>query len=51
MLTPEISAFVGKSISYTAPEPVGKASIRYFAMAIGDANPLYTDDDFARKHG
>ncbi len=51
MLTPKISAFVGKSISYTAPEPVGKASIRYFAMAIGDANPLYTDDDFARKHG
>ncbi|NBO08942.1 MAG: MaoC family dehydratase [Actinobacteria bacterium] len=51
MLTPEISALVGKSISYTAPEPVGKASIRYFAMAIGDANPLYTDEEYARRHG
>ena len=51
MLTPEISALVGESIAYTAPEPVGKASIRYFAMAIGDENPLYTDDAYARAHG
>jgi acyl dehydratase len=36
---------------YTAPEPFGAAAFRYFALAVGDANPLYTDGDFARDHG
>ena len=51
MLTAEIEAMVGSTISYTAPEEVGRASIRYFAHAIGDLNPLYLDAEYARSHG
>lgn len=36
---------------YVAPEELGRAAIRYFALAIGDDNPLYTDDEYARAHG
>jgi hypothetical protein len=28
-------------VSYGALEELGRASIRYFALAIGDDNPLY----------
>jgi acyl dehydratase len=51
MLTHEILQLVGGTVTYVAPEVVGAASIRYFAQAIGDDNPLYTDDAFARAHG
>ena len=33
------------------PKKIGRASIRYFALAIGDDNPLYVDDAYARAAG
>ncbi len=42
---------VGRRASYTAPEELGRAAIRYFALAVGDDNPLYTDSGFAKAHG
>ncbi len=51
LLTPEIAALRGASVTYVAPEPFGAASIRYFALAIGDQNPLYLDESFAKAHG
>lgn len=51
LLTDDIRALVGSEVSYTAPEELGAAAIRYFAVAIGDSNPLYTDAKFARAHG
>jgi acyl dehydratase len=51
LLTPEVRACVGQVEEYVAPEPLGRASIRYFALALGDRNPLWVDDDFARAHG
>ncbi len=51
LLTPEIEALVGTTRRYTAPEPFGAASGRYFALAIGDQNPLYSDPDYARAQG
>ncbi|MET7399281.1 MaoC family dehydratase N-terminal domain-containing protein [Dactylosporangium sp. NPDC005572] len=51
LLTEEIRALVGTSVVYTAPEPLGRAAIRYFALAVGDDNPVYTDDDAAREAG
>ena len=51
LLTPELEALIGTERTYTAPEPVGRASIRYFALAIGDDNLLYTDTEFAQRHG
>ncbi|WP_326822154.1 FAS1-like dehydratase domain-containing protein [Streptosporangium sp. NBC_01756] len=46
-----MSELVGRERRYTAPEELGRAAIRYFAQAVGDDNPLYTDDDHARAHG
>ena len=53
LLTDELKSWIGRKVSYTAPEELGRASIRYFALALGDDNPLYRDEEFARKtrHG
>jgi acyl dehydratase len=51
LLTPELEALIGSEAIYSSDEPLGRASIRYFARAIGDANPLYTDRAAARTAG
>jgi acyl dehydratase len=51
LLTDQVRSFIGRQVSYTAPEEIGRASIRYFALAIGDENPLYNDEQYARQHG
>ena len=43
LLTEELRAFIGREAHYPAREELGRASIRYFALAIGDDNPLYVD--------
>ena len=47
LLTDELRRWIGRQARYTAPEEVGRASIRYFALALGDDNPLYQDETFA----
>lgn len=51
LLTDEIRALEGRTKVYTAPEPFGAASGRYFGLAIGDHNPLYSDAAYARAQG
>lgn len=51
LLTPEVEAFRGATATYEAPEELGRAAFRYFALAVGDDNPLYTDDAAARAVG
>lgn len=51
LLTDEIKAWIGKEATFEAPEELGRASIRSYALAVGDDNPLYVDDDYAREHG
>jgi acyl dehydratase len=51
LLTDEIKAWIGKEIVFEAPEELGRAAIRYFALAVGDNNPLFLDDAYAREHG
>ena len=48
-LAVDISALRGREWLFTTPEEVGAASIRKFALAIGDTNPLYYDKDYAGK--
>ena len=52
-ITDELKSWIGREATYTAPEELGQASIRYFAMALGDDNPLFCDAAFARdtRHG
>lgn len=49
LITPEIRAMVGQEVVSHAPEEVSTSSIRRFAMAVGDANPLYVDEEYAKK--
>lgn len=51
LLTEEIRALIGSEKVYTAPEEFGAAAGRYFAIAVGDENPLYFDEDYAREQG
>ena len=51
LLTAEVRSWNGREVTYTAPEELGRASIRYFAHAIGDENPIYTDPDSAQRAG
>lgn len=44
LLTPEVRAALGSTVSYVAPEPLSRASIRYFALAIG-ADPQRWRDE------
>jgi hypothetical protein len=51
LLTDEVLALRGRTVTYTAPERAGAASGRYFGLAIGDDNLLYSDPEFARAQG
>jgi acyl dehydratase len=51
LLTDQLRDWIGREVTYVAPEELGQASFRYFALAIGDDNPLYVDEEFARANG
>jgi|SRR5581483_4782 len=52
-ITDDLKAWIGREVTYTAPEEIGRASIRYFALALRDDNPIYSDPEFAKRtrHG
>lgn len=52
-LLERLKALVGTEFTFTAPDEVGFASIRQFALAVGDMNPLYLDHTVAHAgpHG
>ena len=51
LLSDDVRSLLGARKVYVAPEPFGAAAGRYFALAVGDDNPLYVDADFARGQG
>jgi acyl dehydratase len=51
LLTDDVRAHIGRTVTYHSPDPVSRAAIRYFATAIGDDNPLYRDAGAARAVG
>ncbi|MFP6748471.1 MAG: MaoC family dehydratase N-terminal domain-containing protein [Alphaproteobacteria bacterium] len=51
LLNDELKSWIGREVTYRAREEIGRASIRYFALAIEDENPLFQDDAYAREAG
>ena len=51
LLTAELKAWIGREVHYPAREEIGRAAIRYFALALGDDNPIHHDDEAARAAG
>ena len=52
-ISDELKSWIGREATYTAPEELGRAAIRYFALALGDDNPLHHDEALAQstRHG
>lgn len=44
LLTDELAAWVGRTAAYTAPEPLGASSLRYYAVAVGADPDRWTDE-------
>lgn len=44
LLTDEVRRLVGSTVTYRAPEELGSASIRYFALAIGSDPDRWLDE-------
>lgn len=51
LLTPELQARIGEERVLVAPDEIGRAAIRYFALAVGDHNPNYLDEEAAVRNG
>ena len=51
LLTSELQALIGREVHYPAREALGHASIRYYALALHDDNPLYVDEAYAWEAG
>jgi uncharacterized protein len=49
----QLAQFEGQSIGppTSAPDPVNQPMIRHWVEAMGDANPVYVDEDLARASG
>lgn len=47
LLTEALRARIGEERVYTAPEPLGRAAIRYFALATGDTDSSHLAGDVA----
>lgn len=45
----EIKKLEGKTESYVGTDPVGSAAIKKYAISVDDRNPLYIDDEYAKK--
>lgn len=48
-ITDELKSWIGREAKYVAPEELGRASLRYFALATSDDNPIYYDEAFAKQ--
>jgi hypothetical protein len=49
LLTKKVKDMIGEEKTYLANEEIGYASIRYFSLAIGDNNKLYSNNEFAKQ--
>ena len=50
-LLQKLKATIGQEEDFTAPEAMGPAAFRQYALAVQDPNPIYTDRSQARHHG
>ena len=50
-LLEKLNKTIGQEIILQAPDEIGRSSLRQYALAIGDFNPLYSDQKFAEAQG
>lgn len=49
LITPEIRDMLGREEYFPGKERIDRTSIRRYAQAISDLNPLYLDEEYAQK--
>ena len=47
----QLKATVGQELVLQAPDEIGRAAFRQYALAVGDFNPLYSEREHATSHG
>ena len=47
----QLKATIGTELVFQAPDEIGRAAFRQYALAVGDFNPLYSDREHAASHG
>ena len=47
----KLKGTVGQEAIFQAPDEMGRSSLRQYALAIGDFNPLYSDRELAKAYG
>ena len=50
-LLEQLKATVGQELVFQAPDEIGRAAFRQYALAVGDFNPLYSDREAAKARG
>lgn len=50
-LLEQLKATVGRELVLQAPDEIGRAAFRQYALAVGDFNPLYSDRGHADANG
>jgi acyl dehydratase len=49
LITPEIKAMIGQEVDFVGSEVIDRSSIRRYAQAISELNPLYLDEEYAKR--
>ena len=47
----KVKSMVGRKTVYRSPDGLARSTFRQYALGVADFNPLYTDREFAQKHG
>ena len=47
----QLKSTVGRELVFHAPDEIGHAAFRQYALAVGDFNALYSDTEYASAHG
>ena len=50
-LIEQLKATVGRELVLDAPDEIGRAAFRQYALAVGDFNPLYSSREIAASNG
>ncbi len=44
LLTPQIEELAKQSFEYISPDPISHSMVRYYCLAIGENNKIYSDE-------
>ena len=51
LLTPQIEELAKQSFEYISPDPISHSMVRYYCLAIGENNKIYSDEKYAIDSG